>query len=90
MSDPDIITTLNSYDPETRQVSATFVYKGVTHTRFVNAVMSPNDNYDEHGTELRLKDVARGVVHKIDMGAITNPPAPEPTPPPAPAPDPED
>lgn len=67
---------IDSYDPDTRQVSVTFVYAGVTHTRFVNAVMSPSGAYDEHGTELRIVEVARGVEHKIDLGVIQNLPEP--------------
>ena len=65
--------SVGSLDTETNQVEVTFEYNGVTHTRNVNAVIT-DGQFDEAATGERVRDVARGVKNKIDVGAITNAP----------------
>lgn len=62
-------------------VSVVFVDEeaGITHQRSVNAVFNSKGKYDAKATEERVKEVARGVEHKISVGAIVpTPPAEEP------------
>jgi hypothetical protein len=66
-------TTIGAFDPKTGQVSATFEYNGVTHTRGVNACMTEAGKYDAKATKTRVGEVASGVAYKIDLGVITNP-----------------
>ena len=71
-------TTIGAYDPKTGQVTVTFEYNGVIHTRGVNACLTEAGKYDPKSTKVRVGEVANGVTHKINVGAITNPPpAPE-------------
>jgi hypothetical protein len=63
-------TTIGAYDPDTRTVPVTFVYAGVTHKRPVNAVLDEAGSYDRKATKARVDEVARGVAHKIQIGAI--------------------
>ena len=70
-------TTIGKFDADTRSVPVTFEHAGVKHERSVNACIGADGAYDEAATANRVKEVAQGVVHKIEMGAITNPP-PEP------------
>jgi len=72
--------TIHGYDPDTRQVSVTFDYAGVTHTRCVNACHDDHDAYDPAATSERVDAVGNGVRHKIDLGVIQNLPEPEPEP----------
>jgi hypothetical protein len=72
-------TTIGAYDAKTGQVTATFEYSGVTHTRGVNACLTEAGKYDAKATKARVAEVGNGVKHKIELGVITNPPpAPEP------------
>jgi hypothetical protein len=71
--------------PDARTVTVSFDYAGVTHVREVNACFDADGAYDEAATYARVDDVANGVRHKIDIGAIKNPelmsfPEPEPAP----------
>lgn len=50
-------------------VSVVFVSDEITHERTVNAVFT-DGVYDGEATEIRVKEVARGVEHKIAVGAI--------------------
>lgn len=50
-------------------VSVVFVSDEITHERTVNAVFT-DGVYDVEATEIRVKEVARGVEHKIAVGAI--------------------
>jgi hypothetical protein len=43
----------------------------LTHARQVNAVFDAEGVYDEQATIARVGDVMLGVVHKLDVGAIT-------------------
>ena len=71
-------TTIDAYDPDTRQVRATFVEGDVTHTRQVNACHDQDGDYDPEATAQRVADVARGVATKIALGVIAvAPPQPE-------------
>jgi len=73
--------TIHAYDPDTRQVSVTFDYAGVTHTRCVNACHDEaTGDYDPAATSERVGAVGNGVRHKIDLGVIQNLPEPEPEP----------
>lgn len=67
---------IGAFDPETRSVPVTFRYRDVTHPRNVNAVLTEAGDYDEEATTERVFEVADGVAHKINVGAITNPPPP--------------
>lgn len=69
--------TIGKFDRSSNTVSVTFEHKGVRHTRSVNACLNARGRYDESATSLRVDDVAAGVAHKIEIGAITNPPQPE-------------
>ena len=64
-----------AFDKATKQIEATFVHNGVTHTRKVNACLNAKGGYDQQATATRLEEVARGVQHKIEIGVIANPPA---------------
>lgn len=64
--------TINSQTGAT--VNVTFEHDGITHTRDVNACLTPKGKYDAAATEARIADVAAGVEVKISAGAITNPP----------------
>lgn len=50
-------------------VSVVFVSGEITHERTVNAVFT-DGVYDADATAVRVKEVARGVEHKIAVGAI--------------------
>jgi hypothetical protein len=63
-------TRIGTYDPETRTVAVTFVDGGVTHKRPVNAVLDEAGAYDRKATKARVDEVALGVAHKIQIGAI--------------------
>ncbi|WP_303828875.1 hypothetical protein [Asticcacaulis taihuensis] len=70
-------TTIGTFNSATRSVSVTFEHNGVTHTRDVNACLTDKGHYDKKATAARVQEVANGVTHKIESGAITNPPEPE-------------
>lgn len=67
-------TTIGTFDLKTGQVTVTFEYGGVTHTRGVNACLTATGKHDVKATKARVAEVANGVAHKIDLGVITNPP----------------
>lgn len=69
--------TIGKFDAGSRTVAARFVHAGVTHSRTVNAVLDAEGKYDKDATAIRIDEVALGVRHKIEIGAIT-----DPTPPP--------
>lgn len=71
-----MIITIGDFDSATRTVPVTFEHAGVTHERSVNACFDAGGGYDEAETEARVYQVANGVVRKIEIGAITNPPQP--------------
>jgi hypothetical protein len=68
--------TIGNFDPATNQVPVTFDHAGIVHERTVNACLDEAGNYDEAATAARVDDVARGVEHKIAVGAITEPEPP--------------
>ena len=70
-------TTIGAFNSATRSVSVTFEYNGVTHTRDVNACLTDKGRYDKEATTARVQEVSNGVIHKIEIGAISNPPEPE-------------
>lgn len=51
-------------------VSVTFTHSGVTHRRSVNACLTDDGTYDAATTANRVAEVAKGVEHKIAVGAI--------------------
>ncbi|MFK3888480.1 hypothetical protein [Sphingomonas sp. NPDC079357] len=65
--------TIGAYDATTRTVAVTFERDAVEHRRSVNACHDPQGGYDAIATAARVDDVARGVAHKIRVGAITAP-----------------
>ena len=75
------------FDPpvgDSKQVEVHFFRAGeLIHTRPVNAVFDAGV-YDPDLTEDRVEEVARGVIHKLHVGAIQKPSLDEPD---APAPD---
>lgn len=64
--------TYNAPEGENTTVEVTFTDGTITHTRGVNAVFT-DGAYDAEATEIRVSEVARGVEHKIAVGAITAP-----------------
>ena len=64
--------TYNAPEGENITVEVTFTDGTITHTRGVNAVFT-DGAYDAEATEIRVFEVARGVEHKIAVGAITAP-----------------
>lgn len=72
----ELKTTIHPLNEGAAKVDVTFEYGGVTHNREVNAVFT-DGKYDEEATAERVAEVGRGVVHKIDVGAVTNAPEPE-------------
>ena len=64
--------TYNAPEGENKSVDVTFTDGTITHTRGVNAVFT-DGVYDAEATETRVSEVARGVEHKIAVGAITAP-----------------
>ena len=70
--------TIGDYSAESKTVPVTFKSDTITHERTVNACLDPAGNYDPGETEQRVAEVAQGVMQKIALGVITNPPAPEP------------
>lgn len=71
-----MIITIGAFNPETKTVPVTFEHADVVHQRSVNACLHADGSYDEAETEARVYQVANGVVRKIEIGAITNPPPP--------------
>lgn len=75
------------FDPpvgDSKQVEVSFFRAGeLIHTRPVNAVFD-DGVYNADATEDRVEDVARAVIHKLQVGAIQKPSLDEPD---APAPD---
>lgn len=75
------------FDPpvgDSKQVEVHFFQAGeLIHTRPVNAVFD-GAVYNADATEDRVEDVARGVIHKLQVGAIQKPSLDEPD---APSPD---
>jgi len=63
-------TTIGKFDPETATVGVTFRHGGVSHRRRVNACLDEAGAYDIAATKARVAEVARGVEHKITIGAI--------------------
>ena len=76
------------FDPpvgDSKQVEVHFFRGGeLIHTRPVNAVFTEANAYDPDATEDRVEDVARAVVHKLQVGVIQKPSLNEPD---APSPD---
>lgn len=68
-------TTIGRFDSKTRTVPVKFEYGGVVHKRPVNACLKDDGTFDAAATADRVAEVAGGVAHKIDIGAIGNPPA---------------
>jgi len=66
----NITYTYNAPEGENKSVDVTFTDGTITHTRGVNAVFT-DGAYDTEATEIRVSEVARGVEHKIAVGAIT-------------------
>ena len=66
----NITYTYNAPEGEAKTVEVTFTDGTITHTRGVNAVFT-DGAYDTEATETRVSEVARGVEHKIAVGAIT-------------------
>jgi len=64
--------TYNAPEGEDKSVDVTFTDGTITHARGVNAVFAEGV-YDAEATETRVSEVARGVEHKIAVGAITAP-----------------
>lgn len=64
-------TTIGAYDKATHTVPVRFEHAGIVHDRPVNACLTAKGGYDKAATEERVADVARGVEHKIAVGAIT-------------------
>lgn len=64
--------TIGKFDPETRQVPVTFRYAGIVHKRAVNACLDADGGYDAKATKVRVDDVARGVIVKIDAGLLAS------------------
>ena len=64
--------TYNAPEGENTTVEVTFTDETTTHTRDVNAVFT-DGAYDAEATEIRVSELARGVEHKIAVGAITAP-----------------
>jgi hypothetical protein len=69
--------TIGTFDSGTGSVPVTFEHKGVRHSRSVNACFTDKGRFDKAATATRVDEVAQGVAHKIDLGVIANPPAPE-------------
>ena len=61
--------TYNAPEGENKTVDVTFTDGTITHDRQVNAVFT-DGAYDAEATETRVAEVAKGVEHKIAVGAI--------------------
>lgn len=61
--------------PQTRDVPVTFTLGDIVHKRRVNAVYDAAGQHDRKATEARVAEVAAGVAHKIESGAIKLEPA---------------
>ena len=70
--------TIGKFDNETGTVPVAFAHAGVTHRRTVNACRTATGTYDKAATAERVDEVALGVEHKIALGLLVEPPAPEP------------
>ena len=62
---------IGKYDRTARTVPVTFTSGEIVHQRDVNAVLTAGGKYDAEATAARVDEVALGVAHKIDIGAIT-------------------
>ena len=70
------MATIFDFDPpvgDSRQVEVHFFHEGeLVHTRHVNAAFTAGV-YDPDLTEDRVEEVARGVLYKLEVGAIQKP-----------------
>jgi len=80
----DLNIAIGALDAERRVVPVTFTRGELVHKRDVNACYDADGDYDAAATAERVDQVALGVAVKMDVGAITNPPA-DPIAPEAPA-----
>ena len=70
--------TIGKFDNETGTVPVAFAHAGVTHRRTVNACRTASGAYDKIATAARVNEVALGVEHKIALGLLVEPAAPDP------------
>jgi hypothetical protein len=61
--------TYSAPEGESKTVDVSFTDGEITHNRQVNAVFT-DGVYDADATETRVAEVAKGVEHKIAVGAI--------------------
>lgn len=66
----DLTFDIGTFDAETRTVPVTFTHGEIRHLRSVNACLDSAGNFDAEATEARIREVARGVAHKIAIGVI--------------------
>lgn len=69
----ELATKIGAFNADTRTVLVTFTTGDIVHKRDVNAVLKGDGTYDKAATKARVEEVARGVAHKIEAGAITAP-----------------
>ena len=67
--------TIGKFDADNRSVPVTFTHNGVRHKRSVNANLDKDGRYDPEATRQIITQVADGVAHKIEIGAIKGEPA---------------
>lgn len=63
--------TIGKFDPVAKSVPVTFRHDARVHRRNVNACLDENGRFDKVATNLRVEEVAAGVVYKIEAGILT-------------------
>jgi hypothetical protein len=62
--------TIGKFDDASKTVPVVFKAGAIVHRRQVNAVIT-DGGYDKAATAARVREVAAGVGHKIEIGVIS-------------------